>query len=194
DRATETTRTFNQGRNLPYDNNPFSPAELLAKIREVLDDRRRTAEAISQDEANKRRDRRLEMKAEVRVRQKKWETGGPDTASLVDISRRGVRFITKRSYWIGAEVMVTYPPSDPNALEQQGKVVRIEETRDGWRRVAVALNIGGSGMAEEKRSRYDRRREERRRSPNTYSGIDKRRSEERRSGLERRLARSLAFR
>ncbi|MBI3896088.1 MAG: response regulator [Acidobacteria bacterium] len=141
DIASEMIWEFIRTRNLPYVIKPFSPIELLEKLSEVLGDRLEAASEVRQDETNKRQNRRLIIKADVRVRQKKWEASGPDTASLVGISRRGVRFYTNRQYWIGAEVLVTYPVTDPNALEQQGKVIRIEELRDGWRRVAVALNI-----------------------------------------------------
>lgn len=194
DIASDMTWRFIRTRNLPYVIKPFSPPELLEKLREVLGDRLKVTPEVCRDEVNKRRDRRLTMKSNVRVRQKKWEAGGPDTASLVDISRRGVQFFTNRPYWIGAEVLVTYPVSDPNALEQEGKIVRIEELRDGWRRVAVALNIGGSDMAEEKRAGYNRRARERRRSMQTYAGMERRRFEDRRFGLERRMIRSVASR
>ncbi|OFW10542.1 MAG: hypothetical protein A3G20_05620 [Acidobacteria bacterium RIFCSPLOWO2_12_FULL_59_11] len=194
DIATEMTWGFIKTRNLPYVIKPFSPPELLEKLREVLGDRQKIASEVSRDEANKRRDRRLTMKSNVRVRQKKWDAGGPDTTSLVDISRRGLQFFTNRQYWIGAEVLVTYPVSDPNTLEQQGKVVRIEELQNGWRRVAVALNIGGGDMAEEKRAGYSRRARERRRSIKTYAGMERRRIEDRRTGLDRRMIGSVASR
>ncbi|MBI3896593.1 MAG: response regulator [Acidobacteria bacterium] len=194
DVASEMTWEFIRTRNLPYVIKPFSPAELQEKLSEVVGDRLEAASEVRRDESNKRQDRRLTLKADVQVRQKKWVTGGPDTASLVDISRRGIRFFTNRQYWVGAEVLVTYPVTDPSALEQQGKIVRIEELRDGWRRVAVALNIGKSGGGEERRLDNGRRTGERRQSIKVYTGIQERRLEDRRSGLERRIVTSTASR
>jgi hypothetical protein len=63
----------------------------------------------------------------------------PDSAPLVDASRSGLRFFTNRLYWVGADVAVAFPSLDSSPLQQDGRVVRLEELPTGGRRVSVVL-------------------------------------------------------
>ena len=72
---------------------------------------------------------------------------GPDEISTtVDVSRFGILFITSLDgYSRGMDVMVTFPySSSQHAIqaEQPGRVVRVHESPDGRRRVAIALGLG----------------------------------------------------
>ena len=73
------------------------------------------------------------------MRRKKWEVAGPDTANVVNASRGGIYFITDREYRVGMEVLVAYPFTGYDDVEQEGYVVRVEEQSDGRRGVAIAI-------------------------------------------------------
>lgn len=92
----------------------------------------------------RRRRRRAMISAPVRIRGVDQTRGGPDEISTtVDVSRIGFKFITaSTNYHRGMDVMVTFPHSSAaNELqaEQLGRVVRIHETGDGKRGVAVSI-------------------------------------------------------
>src|SRR6202046_3023233 len=93
------------------------------------------------------RRRRALISAPVRVRGVDVTNNGPDEISTtVDVSRFGILFITSQDgYSRGMDVMVTFPySSSQHAIqaEQPGRVVRVHESPDGRRRVAIALGLG----------------------------------------------------
>ena len=97
--------------------------------------------------ADRRRRRRALISAPVRVRGVDVTNNGPDEISTtVDVSRFGILFITSQDgYSRGMDVMVTFPySSSQHAIqaEQPGRVVRVHESPDGRRRVAIALGLG----------------------------------------------------
>jgi hypothetical protein len=72
----------------------------------------------------------------------------PDPAPVVDASRSGLRFLTSRPYWVGAEVTVAFPSLGFTPLEQIGRVVHIEEVPGSGRRVSVALRNDSRPMGQ----------------------------------------------
>jgi two-component system cell cycle response regulator DivK len=97
--------------------------------------------------ADRRRRRRALISAPVRVRGVDVTNSGPgEISTTVDVSRFGILFITTLDcYSRGMDVMVTFPySSSQHAIqaEQPGRVVRIHESPDGRRRVAIALRLG----------------------------------------------------
>jgi CheY-like chemotaxis protein len=97
--------------------------------------------------ADRRRRRRALISAPVRVRGVDvTNSGAGEISTTVDVSRFGILFVTSLDcYSRGMDVMVTFPySSSPHVVqaEQPGRVVRIHESPDGRRRIAIALRIG----------------------------------------------------
>jgi CheY-like chemotaxis protein len=130
--ATEGDTGIIEHENLPY---MMEPAELLQKLRAVVAGHPRETDLG----VEKRRHRRISLKAMVRVKRKNFSVGEPDIASIINVSRSGILFVTKNPYWVGAEVLIAYPYPDPTAIEQDGAVVRVDEGPDGSRQVAIEL-------------------------------------------------------
>ena len=144
DIASEATWDFIDDRHLPYVIKPFSRPELRRKLHQVLGDRPVVAQPKKPVPAvapgvNRRRHRRIKMKANARVRRKKWAVGGPDIRAVVNASKEGIFFATDQEYRVGTEVLVAFPYVGYNDIEQEGYVVRVEEQPEGRRSVAVAL-------------------------------------------------------
>ena len=143
DIASEATWEFIDERHLPYVIKPISRPLLRRKVREIVGDRpMREADGEGKpvwDDVNRRRHRRVAISANVRVRRKKWEVAGPDTATVVNASRGGIFFVTDREYRVGMEVFAAYPYTGYDDVEQDGYVVRVEEMPDGHRGVAIAI-------------------------------------------------------
>ena len=136
DIASEATWDFIEEKRLPYLLKPVSQPELRRKLREVIGE---GLKAPLKKGPEHRRHRRLAMKANLRVRKKRWATGGPEITVVGNASKHGVYFVTDRQYGVGTEVLVSFPYSGPGDLEQEGCVVRVDERSDGRRGVAVAL-------------------------------------------------------
>ena len=109
-----------------------TPAKPLAES-EVLDS---VMERFGRD---RRRRRRFEMKANVRVLQWNRAYAEPDIASLEDANAGGILFTTDQDYPLGAPLLVKFPYPGYNAPQQKGRVVRVKTLPDGRRRVAVTL-------------------------------------------------------
>jgi diguanylate cyclase (GGDEF)-like protein len=143
DIASEATWEFIDERHLPYVIKPISRPLLRRKVEEIVGDRpMRQAEGAVKptwDGVNRRRYRRVAISANVRVRRKKWEVSGPDTALVVNASRGGIFFVTDREYRVGMEVLVAYPYTGYDDVEQDGYVIRVEDRPDGRRGIAIAI-------------------------------------------------------
>ena len=136
DIASEATWDFIEEKRLPYLLKPVSQPELRRKLQQVIGEELKVP---SKKGPEHRRQRRLAMKANLRVRKKRWATGGPEIAPVGNASKDGVFFVTDRQYEVGTEVMVSCPYSGPGDLEQEGRVVRVDARSDGRRGVAIAL-------------------------------------------------------
>ena len=136
DIASEATWDFIEEKREPYLLKPVSQPELSRKLQEVIG---AELKVPSKEGPEHRRHRRLAMKANLRVRKKRWATGGPEITLVGNASKHGVFFVTDREYDVGTEVLVSFPYSGPGDLEQEGCVVRVDERSDGRRGVAVAL-------------------------------------------------------
>ena len=88
---------------------------------------------------DRRRRRRFDMKASVRVLQWDKAYADPDIASLEDANAGGILFTTEQDYPVGAPLLVKFPYPGYNAPQQKGHVVRVKTLPDGRRRVAVTL-------------------------------------------------------
>lgn len=157
DIASEATWEFIEQRRLPYILKPFGVRELRQKLQEVVGDWRGAAES-SPKASDKRRHRRIAIKATIRVRKKRWATDGPEITVVRNASKAGAYFLTDRPYRVGTEVLVCFPYTGPQDVEQEGYVVRVDERREGRWGVAIALGeaaaafrAGLSGGAEERR-------------------------------------------
>ncbi|MBI3933181.1 MAG: diguanylate cyclase [Acidobacteria bacterium] len=144
DIASEATWEFIDERHLPYVIKPISRPLLRRKVVEIVGDRpmRQPVEGGGQhtwDGVNRRHHRRVAISATARVRRKKWEVAGPDTANVVNASRGGIFFVSDREYRVGMEVFVAYPFTGYDDVEQDGYVVRVEEQSHGKRGVAIAI-------------------------------------------------------
>jgi CheY-like chemotaxis protein len=107
------------------------------------------APAVSEPPRDRRRKRRAMISAPIRVRVLNNESTGTDEiATTVDVSRTGILFHSQRStYTRGMEVAVVFPYSQSPAathIEQNGRVVRINDLGDGTHDVAIALSTHGS--------------------------------------------------
>ena len=136
DIASEATWDFIEEKRLPYLLKPVSQPELRRKLQQVIGEELKVP---SKKGPEHRRQRRLAMKANLRVRKKRWATGGHEIAPVGNASKDGVFFVTDRQYEVGTEVMVSCPYSGPGDLEQEGRVVRVDARSDGRRGVAIAL-------------------------------------------------------
>lgn len=144
DIAGEATWEFIDEGHLPYVIKPISRPLLRRKVQEIVGEqpvaaRSEAASRPAWDGVDRRRYRRVAVSAKVRVRRKKWEVAGPDTSVVVNASRGGVFFLTDREYRVGMELLVAYPYTGYDDMEQEGFVVRVEELPDGRRGVAIAL-------------------------------------------------------
>jgi len=143
DIASEATWEFIDERHLPYVIKPISRPLLRRKVVEIVGDRPvrapKGAAKPTWDGVNRRRHRRVAISASARVRRKKWEVAGPDTANVVNASRGGIFFVSDREYRVGMEVLVAYPFTGYDDVDQDGYVVRVEELSDGKRGVAIAI-------------------------------------------------------
>lgn len=143
DIASESTWEFIDERQLPYIIKPISRPLLRQRVVDIVGERvvAPVAEVAkpSWDGVNRRRHRRVKIETRVRVRRKKWEVGEPDVATVVNASRGGLFFISDREYRVGMELLVAYPYTGYDDVEQDGYVVRVEAGADGKRGVALAL-------------------------------------------------------
>ena len=136
DIASETTWEFIEQKRLPYILKPVSAPELKRKLREVMGER---LKAAPKKGAEQRRHRRLAMKANLRIRKKRWAAAGPEITLVGNASKEGVYFLTDRQYGVGTDVLVSFPYTGQGDIEQEGCVVRVDERSDGRRGVAIAL-------------------------------------------------------
>lgn len=164
DVASEATWDFIDERRLPYIIKPFSLPELRKKLREVIGERPVEARPPSwnTEQAEQRRHRRIPIKASVRIRKKKWATGGPDVATTLNYCKEGLYFVTDRPYRVGTEILVSFPYTGSSCdTEQEGCVVRVEGRGNGQQGVAVALGEAaetarqGTALPVEERRRRD---------------------------------------
>ena len=136
DIASEATWDFIEEKRLPYVLKPVSHPDLRRKLREVMGE---GAKAAPKKGAEQRRHRRLSMRANLRVRKKKWAAGGPEITVVGNVSKEGLYFLTGRQYGVGTDVLVSFPYTGQGDIEQEGCVVRVDERSDGRRGVAIAL-------------------------------------------------------
>ncbi len=146
DIASEATWDFIEQKRLPYVLKPVNIPELRRKLQEVIGEP--TVAPQEKKGAEGRRHHRIAMKASVRVRKKKWATGGPEITAVGNASKEGVYFLTDRQYRIGTEVLVSFPYTGANDVDQEGYVVRVDERADGRRGVAIALGQAAAGVRE----------------------------------------------
>ncbi|HEY7680486.1 MAG TPA: diguanylate cyclase [Terriglobia bacterium] len=143
DTSSEATWEFIEERHLPYVIKPINRPLLFSKVREIVGER----PAPKTDDDGKsawdgvyqRRHRRVAINVNVRVRRKKWDVGGPDTAMVINASRGGILFESDREYRAGMEVWVAYPYTGYDDVEEEGVVLRVEELPGGRRGVAIAM-------------------------------------------------------
>ena len=154
DVASEATWSFIEERRLPYVLKPFNISELRRQLQEVL------GELPGAKPIEGRRHRRIAIKANVRVREKRWATHGPEIAAVVNASKEGVFFVSDRPYRLGADLLVCFPYTGLTDIEQEGCVVRVEERSDG--RYGVAIAMGQA--AREARAKFLGELEDRRRA------------------------------
>ena len=157
DMASEATWEFIERRRLPYVLKPFGIRQLRQRLQEVMGDWP-GATASSQNASGKRRHRRISIKAAIRVRKKRWATDNPEITVVGNVSKEGIYFLTDRQYRVATEVLVSFPYTGPQDLEQEGWVVRVEQRPEGRWGVAIALGkavaafrTGLVGGAEERR-------------------------------------------
>ena len=136
DIASEATWDFIEEKRLPYVLKPVSHPDLRRKLREVMGEKRK-AEAKKGPE--QRRHRRLSMRANLRVRKKKWAAGGPEITVVGNVSKDGLYSLTGRQYSVGTDVLVSFPYTGQGDIDQEGCVVRVDERSDGRRGGAIAL-------------------------------------------------------
>lgn len=91
------------------------------------------------DGKNRRRRLRVALNTKVRVRLKKEFGDGPDIAQLLDASSTGLAFASARQYFLGTELLVTYPYPGDLGLTETARVVRIHKLREGLWRVAASV-------------------------------------------------------
>lgn len=143
DIASESTWEFIDERQLPYVIKPISRPLLRQRVVEIVGERviAPVAEVVKPawDGVNRRRHRRIKIETRARIRRKKWEVGEPDVASVVNASRGGLYFTSDREYRVGMELLVAYPYTGYDDVEQDGYVVRVDLTPDGKRGIALAL-------------------------------------------------------
>jgi len=141
DVASTTTWEFIEERRLPYLLKPLNMEAFRQKLREIVGER--PAPARQPGKIEERRFRRIAIKATVRIREKRWATRPPEIAAVVNASKEGVCFLTDRSYRLGTDVLVCFPYTGINDIEQDGCVVRAVELGEG--RVSVAIALGDAG-------------------------------------------------
>ncbi len=142
DIASEATWEFIDERHLPYVLKPISRPLRRRKVREIVGDPAtdpETGEPAVWDGVNRRRDRRVNINAQVRVRRKKWEITTPDMAVVVNASRNGLMFASEREYRVGMELLVAYPYTGYDDVEQDAYVMRVEKVDEKHYGIAVAL-------------------------------------------------------
>jgi diguanylate cyclase (GGDEF)-like protein len=143
DIASETTWEFIDERQLPYVFKPISRPLLRQRVVEIVGERsvvpmpEETRPAW--DGVNRRRHRRIKIETRVRIRRKKWEVGEPDIAAVTNASRGGLYFVSDREYRVGLELIVAYPYTGYDDVEQDGYVVRVEALPGGKRGIALAM-------------------------------------------------------
>lgn len=77
----------------------------------------------------RRKHRRRNLMMLLRVRNKQ---GGSETAQTLDVSKGGVRFLSKRTYQVGDTIYLTLPSSDKTTpAETRGVIVRAELSQRG---------------------------------------------------------------
>ena len=143
DIASESTWEFIDERQLPYVIKPISRPLLRQRVIEIVGERLITPVVVpvkpGWDGINRRRQRRIKIETRARVRRKKWEVGEPDIAAVTNASRGGLFFVSDREYRVGMELVVAYPYTGFDDVEQDGYVVRVESLGEGKRGVALAL-------------------------------------------------------
>jgi diguanylate cyclase (GGDEF)-like protein len=143
DIASETTWEFIDERQLPYVIKPISRPLLRQRVVDIVGER--SVAPVQQvakpnwDGINRRRHRRVKIETRVKIRRKKWEVGEPDIAAVTNASRGGLYFVSDREYRVGMELVVAYPYTGYDDVEQDGYVVRIEAMPGGKRGIALAM-------------------------------------------------------
>jgi len=139
DIASEATWEFIDERHLPYVIKPINRPLLRKKLLEIIGEPKGAAARMSTPAEARGRQPRAVINDAVQVRRKGSEVLGADTAVVVNASRGGIFFMSDREYRVGMDVVVAYPYTGVNDVEQDGYVVRVEEMPDGRRGVAVAI-------------------------------------------------------
>jgi diguanylate cyclase (GGDEF)-like protein len=139
DIASESTWEFIDERRLPYVIKPISRPLLRRKVEEVVGERPVRETPSIWDGVERRRSRRIPLQAPARVRRNRWEVAAPDMPTVMNASRGGIFFTTDREYRVGMKVLVAYPYTGYNDVEQGGYVVRVVDMPEGRRGVAIAL-------------------------------------------------------
>ncbi len=143
DIASESTWEFIDERQLPYIIKPISRPLLRQRVIDIVGERLLTPVPMPAkpvwDGVNRRHNRRVKIETRVKVRRKKWEVGEPDVAMVSNASRGGLYFVSDREYRVGMELLVTYPYTGYDDVEEDAYVVRVEIMSEGKRGVALAL-------------------------------------------------------
>ena len=144
DIASEATWEFIEQRHLPYVLKLFGAHELHQKLRELVGEPASAANSPKKP-GNTRRHRRIAIKAAIRVRKKRWATDGPEITVVTNVSKEGAYFFSNRQYRVGTEVLVSFPYTGPQDVEQEGCVVRADKEQGG--RWGVAIALGPAALA-----------------------------------------------
>ena len=133
DLASESTWEFIEDRNLPYVLKPVNPADLYKRLQQVIGGESRPMLG------DKRRHRRVPLKVSARIRYKRWPSVRPEVVAIANACKDGIYFLSNREYRLGTEVLVCFPYTGGEELEQQGCVARLDVRPDGQWGVAIAL-------------------------------------------------------
>ncbi len=158
DIASEATWDFIEEGNLPYLLKPVSLSELRQKLQEAVGDRGEVVPGARTDQ-DKRRHHRVAIKAAARVRNKRWAGAGPEVIAVGNACKDGIYFVSNRQYRIGTELLVSFPYTGSDDIEQQGCVVRVDGRRGGQWGVAVALGEAATPARASLESHGERKRE-----------------------------------
>lgn len=138
DLVSEAIWEFLDRRRLPYILKPFVIPEFRRRLQEVAGEQPEPPPPPRKQGEELRRCRRIPLKAKIRVRQKKWTNRGPEICAVVNASKEGVYFLMDRPYEVGTELLVCFPYTGANDIEQEALVARAEQRPDGRHGVAIA--------------------------------------------------------
>lgn len=152
DVVSSATWDFIEQHRLPYVLKPLSLPELRRKVQEITGHKPPPETARGGD---LRRYRRVAVKGSARVTNRQCATNGPDLAPVKNASKAGLYITTVRQYRVGDELLVAFPYTGSNDIDQSGVVVRVDERDEGRRCVAVALGEAAAKAREAFRKREE---------------------------------------